>query len=246
MTEEKQTGQELEALLRVKSHLLASALHDLHTPLVAIRGYSRMLLQETAGAVTPTQREYLNIILQNTNGLVKLLRSLTFASQCELQLESFDIRELWQVCAALIRQPANEKFIEILERIPHEPLLVAGDREKLRYALGTLAALALRRTNPGGQVSVELLRGRDDEVTVRINNTVSPAVLGDTPESSGRAAIPGHSRSEVDDEGLLEVGNIIRAHGATISTVGRPDSGFRYAFTLPPINKSRAEGCGPT
>jgi signal transduction histidine kinase len=53
---------------------LTNLIHDLRTPLVAVRGYARMLLEERAGGVlNSTQREYLNIVLENTNQVIRML-----------------------------------------------------------------------------------------------------------------------------------------------------------------------------
>jgi phospho-acceptor domain-containing protein len=50
--------------------------HSVRTPLMAVRGYTKMLLQESAGAVTPTQKEYLTTVLNNAERLVRIVNEI--------------------------------------------------------------------------------------------------------------------------------------------------------------------------
>lgn len=56
--------------------LTAELIHELRTPLVVVRGYAKMLLEERAGPLNNTQREYLNIMVDNADRVVRLLRDL--------------------------------------------------------------------------------------------------------------------------------------------------------------------------
>jgi hypothetical protein len=51
----------------------ANLVHDIRTPMVAVRGYTRMLLEEREGPLNPTQREYLTIVLENAQKVIRLL-----------------------------------------------------------------------------------------------------------------------------------------------------------------------------
>lgn len=54
---------------------LGDALHDLGTPLVSARGYTRLALAEN-GAWSPPQREYLSKVLENLERMVETVRTL--------------------------------------------------------------------------------------------------------------------------------------------------------------------------
>jgi signal transduction histidine kinase len=55
---------------------IAHVAHKLRTPLVAIRGYVRMLLQGRAGDLNDTQREYLTIVADNADRLVESVQEI--------------------------------------------------------------------------------------------------------------------------------------------------------------------------
>src|SRR5262249_62137277 len=63
----------LDAVLQMRSHLQANVAHELRTPLAAIRGYTRMILDGRGGEVNATQKEYLRIVTENTNRLIGLV-----------------------------------------------------------------------------------------------------------------------------------------------------------------------------
>jgi hypothetical protein len=50
--------------------------HSVRTPLMAVRGYTKMLLQESAGAITPTQKDYLDTVLNNAERLVRIVNDI--------------------------------------------------------------------------------------------------------------------------------------------------------------------------
>jgi phospho-acceptor domain-containing protein len=55
---------------------LAHALHELAAPLAGLRGYTRLVLQGHAGAITDVQREYLSKVLENVERLVQAVAAL--------------------------------------------------------------------------------------------------------------------------------------------------------------------------
>jgi signal transduction histidine kinase len=56
--------------------LVAEYVHNLRTPLMSIGGYARMLLEESAGPLNSTQKEYLTIVAENTQRVAVLLAEL--------------------------------------------------------------------------------------------------------------------------------------------------------------------------
>jgi signal transduction histidine kinase len=90
-----QAKDEVEYPDKARSHLMAKLVHDLGTPILSIRGYTKMILDERAGPISSTQREYLTIAAENANHVIRLVRNLQrlIASQTP-HFEVFDAREL--------------------------------------------------------------------------------------------------------------------------------------------------------
>ena len=55
-----------QVLDRIRSHWLSTLAHDLSGPLFAVRGYTRLALEEKDSPLTESRRRYLTAVLENT------------------------------------------------------------------------------------------------------------------------------------------------------------------------------------
>ena len=73
--------QHLEQNKTITDEILNSLSHELRTPIVAVKAYTDMLLQNKFGELTPEQKQRLEIIRKNTDLLVKAVFDLLEKSQ---------------------------------------------------------------------------------------------------------------------------------------------------------------------
>lgn len=73
--------QHLEQNKTITDEVLNSLSHELRTPIVAVKAYTDMLLQNKFGELTPEQKQRLEIIRKNTDLLVKAVFDLLEKSQ---------------------------------------------------------------------------------------------------------------------------------------------------------------------
>src|SRR5205823_4381337 len=71
-----QVNEELRRLDELKSEFLAMVSHELRTPLTAIVGYSRLLLRQAHGTLTPKQLEHQEAIFRGAQRLKQILVTL--------------------------------------------------------------------------------------------------------------------------------------------------------------------------
>jgi signal transduction histidine kinase len=236
---------ELEAVAQTRSQLLAKIPHELRTPLVAIRGYTKMILDERAGPINSTQREYLTIVSENSNRLVSLINWISNLVQLtgeKLRLEFVDLRELWREARRTIQAAATESSIKITEKIPSEPFTVLGDREKLAQVFNILVQNAVKFTDRDGEISVEFSGGPEEERTVRISDTgvgIPPELLGKIFERHHPAESQPQRGNDAAGMGFSIVHDIIRLHGGKIAVNSKVGEGSSFVFTMPPL-KPRA------
>ncbi len=68
-----------QVLDRIRSHWLSTLAHDLSGPLFAVRGYTRLALEEKDSPLTESRRRYLTAVLENIDRLVAFAQELNDA-----------------------------------------------------------------------------------------------------------------------------------------------------------------------
>ena len=197
----------------MRSQQFSDTVHELRSPLVAVAGYARLLLKESAGEINSTQREYLTVILENARKMTEVLKHASNSlAVLDLELRVFDVRELWQETVELIHTQTT-----CLERLdvhfPPGPCLVFADREKLALVFHRLLSDVVRFSGAGGLIDLELSqRGR--QVTARITGAGTEG----RPMQLSQAAV-----------------DSICSHGGKVSAEGSPGRGWCVSVALPLI-----------
>src|SRR5687767_628716 len=78
-----QVNEELRRLDELKSEFLAMVSHELRTPLTAIIGYSRLLMRQVYGPLSPKQLEQQEAIFRSAQRLSDLINDLLDVSRLE-------------------------------------------------------------------------------------------------------------------------------------------------------------------
>ena len=119
--------------------------------------------------------------------------------------------------------------------LPAEPLIIAFDKEKLRRVLGNIVGNAVKFTNEGGTISVNVTR-KDNQVQISIkdNGIGIPEQL--LPELFGMftsAKRLGTSGEQSIGLGLSISKQIVEAHGGKIWAESKENNGSTFYVLLP-------------
>ena len=162
---------DLERLERVRKDFVANVSHELRTPLTAIRGYTETLLE---GALDDQEnnRKFLEIIKNHAIRLNSIASDLLALSELESGKASAEqarvsVRAAIEAALRTVEAEARSRRVKLIcGRV--EDAAVLGDRVRLEQALVNLLTNGVKFNRPEGEVRVEVMRTKDDQVSVTI------------------------------------------------------------------------------
>ncbi|HLZ70697.1 MAG TPA: GAF domain-containing protein [Dehalococcoidia bacterium] len=236
--------REAQEALRVRDEFLASASHDLKTPLTAIRGMTQILQRRAAKLAAPdagATREALGTIdtaVTRMSGLVGELLDLTrleTGRPLELNREICDLAALVHSVAAEHQRLTHLHRIDV--QIAPQALYGLFDPARLERAISNLLSNAVRYSPDGGDVTVSLAcEGEPERVAVlRIRDAGIGVPAADLPRIFDRfyrgSNVPG--KIVGTGIGLSGVRQIVEQHGGSVHAESAEGNGSLFTIVLP-------------
>jgi signal transduction histidine kinase len=150
---------ELGEINKQKTSMLAAATHELKTPLAVINGSCELLLTGSLGALSPQQRELVQLSVQNCRRLLNVVNSFLDYSAVErgklsLILAEQDPGEMVAEAAKYWKKLGQARGIQFDYAMARALPKVRCDRGKLQNVLNSLCENALKYTPRGGHVTL--------------------------------------------------------------------------------------------
>ncbi|HYR41873.1 MAG TPA: HAMP domain-containing sensor histidine kinase [Terriglobia bacterium] len=231
-----------DALLKIGWHVQSNIAHDLRTPLAAIRGYARMILDGRSGEINDTQREHLRIIIENTSRLIDVASWMNHVAELSAQhfhLNTFDLRQVWAESVRANQQSLADKSLKLTEQIPKESFEVIADREKVAYVFNELIAVAVKLSEKGSAITAKFSHGREREVAVKISangSGIAPEALSKIFDRSFNSSVTPIMQNKHDAHiNLSRVSDIVGMHGGRLFVNSPAGEGSTFLFTLPTV-----------
>ncbi|WP_194909251.1 sensor histidine kinase [Catenulispora rubra] len=144
---------DLEASIRDIDAFTYSASHDLRAPLRVIAGFSEILLEDHAGQLDQTGRDYLDRVHAATGRMTRTidaLLDLCHAGRGELRRSRFDLGDLARDIVADLRAAEPDRRVETVIG----PMPVAGDPVLLSLVMQNLLSNAWKFTSERGEAHI--------------------------------------------------------------------------------------------
>ena len=148
-----QAKRAAESAAMAKGEFLATMSHEIRTPL---NGIIPMLDLIARGSLAPDQREMLRTAHESSQQLLRIVDDILDyskleANRLELEITSFNLRELLEAVMQLMQRQAEGKGLRLdLQIDPNVRLPVRGDPVRLRQVLTNLIGNAVKFTERGG------------------------------------------------------------------------------------------------
>ena len=223
---------------RMKDEFVSVVSHELRTPLTSIRGSLGLLAAGKLGEVPEKGRRMLEIAVQNTDRLVRLINDILDIERIEsgtvtMELRSVDASDLVHQSVEVMSAMADKAGVRLYAWTDRQPL--EADPDRILQVLTNLLSNAIKFSPPESEVSLTT-ETADGEVVFRVRDA-GRGIPADRLESIFERF------SQVDSSDAREKGgtglglaicrSIVQQHGGRIWVESTPGQGSTFTFTLP-------------
>jgi signal transduction histidine kinase len=248
----------LQEVNRQKTVFLASAAHELKTPLAVIKGYYDLLLTGSLGRLSEKQNDILEESKESCDRLVRLVSMFLNYSALEsgklvLQLRENDMRDCLEEMAGRWCEAFQRKGVKLETLLDPSIPTFRFDYQKVQQAAANLLDNALKHTPSGGMVT---LRAKPHFWERRVAQVAPveerrrfrlprPNSVEVSVTDSGGGIAPEHHQEIFEDFvrvdrntsgmglGLAIAKRLIQAHRGKIWVESEQSRGSTFAFLLP-------------
>jgi light-regulated signal transduction histidine kinase (bacteriophytochrome) len=225
---------ELEASNDELAAFSYSVSHDLRSPLRAIDGFSRALVEDYADVLGDQGRDDLRRVRQAANRMGELIDSLLRLSRLsrqQMRLEKVDLSAIAREVADSLRQEEPDR--DVVFQI-EAGVTGLADASLVRIVLDNLLGNAWKFTGKRQLAHIEVGSRKVDGETVYyvrddgagFDMAYVDKLFGAFQRIHGQAEFPGIGI------GLATTARIIRRHGGRVWAEGEPEKGATFFFTL--------------
>ncbi len=227
-------AEELSSIEMLRSDFINSFSHELKTPIVSIKGFAEELQHD--GLTEQEQKEYLSIIVYESNRLSHLATKILLLTKLEnqailLDVTTFNLTEQIRRNIVVLASAWNSKDIDL--QLDLDEAAYAGSENLLSQVWMNLIDNAIKFAPENGHVSVSL-RQTEGSITISISNDGQGMSEKEIAHAFEKFYQGDDSRwTHGNGLGLSLVKRIIDMHHGTIHISSKPEEMTTFTVMLP-------------
>jgi signal transduction histidine kinase len=231
----KKANQLLQEYDRLKSEFVGIVAHDFRKPLMAIRGFAELVLEEPDLPVD-TRQDFMRTVISETEHLALLANDTLLITQIETGQLSYSFREIDVGPFLLDSMPLGLSDHSVLMDVPPGFPRIWADPDRLRQVLTNLVTNAVKYSPAGGSIIVRMRERGTQHIVVEVVDHglgIPAEQIGRLFQKFARVRSEDHLRVSGTGLGLYICRLIVEGHGGQIWVESEVGKGSTFGLSLP-------------
>jgi len=220
---------------RLKSEFVGIVAHDFRRPLMAIRGFAELVLEEPELS-TESRQEFMRTVISETEHLALLANDTLLITQIETGQFSFNFAELDLGPFILDAVPLGLSDHSVLMDIPPGFPKIWADSERMHQVLTNLVTNAVKYSPAGGSITVRCRERGSQHIVIEVIDHglgIPPDQVGRLFQKFQRVRSEEHYKISGTGLGLYICRLIVEGHGGQIWVESEFGKGSTFGMALP-------------
>ena len=220
---------------RLKSEFVGIVAHDFRRPLMAIRGFAELVLEEPE--LSPESRaEFMRTVISETEHLALLANDTLLITQIETGQFSFKFTEVDLGPFILDAVPLGLSEHSVLMDVPPGFPKIWADPERLHQVLTNLVTNAVKYSPAGGSITVRCRERGSQHIVIEVTDHglgIPPEQIGRLFQKFQRVRSEEHFKISGTGLGLYICRLIVEGHGGQLWVESEFGKGSTFGLALP-------------
>ncbi len=234
-----EANKELKRLNEIKSDFVSTVSHELRTPLTSIQGYVSLMQDGDAGQINDDQKEFLGIVKEESQRLLRLISDLLDISKIEagkmkIMFEDFNILEFIDNYKTEILAMAAPKKIKVQIQASKGLPVIKADSDKIKQIFYNLISNAVKFSREGSLVNISI-KDKNDHMQIDVSDQgigIAEKDLKTIFEKFQQVDTKMTRKVGGTGLGLAITKNLVEAHGGNIWVKSKIGKGSEFSFTV--------------
>jgi len=243
----KEANERLQEYDRMKSEFVAIIAHDFRGPLMAIRGFAELVLEDS-DLPLDSRQEFLQTIIDQTDDLARLANDTLLISRLETGELEYHWRDVELGPLILEAVPLGLSRHSVVADVPAGVPAIVADADRMQQVVTNLLTNAVKYSPEGGAVTVRVRERGAEHVLIEVVDQglgIPADQVGRLFQKFERVRSDEHMRISGTGLGLYICKKIVEGHGGQIWVESEPGRGSTFSILLP-VDARAATQAGKT